>query len=139
MAVLAENAHISLENKLSVIDIFTRINVKSLPATHHRSFLAFILDVSTSDIGEHNLEMVFIDEDAEVIARGTGIIDIELTDEAGSGVQAFIFPLSRVQVKSLGEHRFDVFIDGRFLASVPLTIRLAEEDEEADPLPGSGR
>ncbi len=124
-AVVCDYALVDQYGKLSVLGIFQHVWVATFPTVHPRLHLVVRLRGKRTEIGEHRLEIRFVDESDNEILRGSGTVTCNeppagvLEIEAGT-VLAFDVPLQQE-----GKYRFEISVDGEFSASVPITAAVS--------------
>lgn len=129
IAVLADAANISLENKLNITGIFNRIQAGKFPATW--PFMAFVLrlEAHRSEVGKHDIQIRIVDEDGGQIASIDGHFTIGRAKEAGLPITAqFIVPIANASFPKAGTYAFDILIDGRYEGTVQLFV--VEQQQE---------
>jgi len=122
LAVICDHALIDQAGKLSVIGIFERIWVERFPAVHPRLHLVLRLKGRRTEVGEHPIGIALKDPDGREILRGDGQVQIGeppagVTEVEAGAVLAFDVPLERA-----GVYSFEVTVDGRIEATLPVTV-----------------
>jgi hypothetical protein len=121
-AVACDYAIIDQHGKLSVLGMFERIWVERFPAVHPRLHLVLRLKGRRTEIGDHPVQIRLVDDLGHEVLRGDGTVQIGeppagvLEVEAGA-VLAFDIPLEHA-----GTYTFEITVDGRLEATVPLTV-----------------
>lgn len=127
LAVMADAASVDQSGKLSVFGIFDVVFAKSLPAGHAGGSLVVSLDADRGDVGDHSIEMLFVDTDGSFLAKVTAVTTVPpLDDEASFFVVNGVFPIPLLPLPALGPYQWDIFLDGRYATSVRLDVRLAQ-------------
>ena len=134
VAVLADAANASVEGKLNITGIFdtvfpigTSTNVP--PGEAPRLLLpplnlALLFYVHLSEAGEHALLVRLVDADGGVHLEVGGDFEPPPPDEGSVTSQVqFIFPMFNLNLPSLGDYVFDIYVDRRLQTSVPLFVR----------------
>src|SRR5205809_6129421 len=62
-AVLADSVNISQEGKVNISGIFDQVNALNFPAGHAGSSLVVALEAHQSEVGSHEVHVVFADAD----------------------------------------------------------------------------
>lgn len=133
LALVCDYALIDQHGKLSVLGIFERIWVPRFPAVHPRLHLVLRLKGRRTEIGDHPILIQLVDDDGAEVLRGEGKVEIGeppagvLEVEAGA-VLVFDVPLERA-----GTYTFEIAVDGRHEASVPIIV--SQMAEPGAPMP----
>ena len=125
LAVLADYAAVTHDNKLVIAGIFDSLNVPALPWIHPTMSLALRISGDAADEGRHDLELRLVDPDgAAVIPSLKGELELPpvLPDGAPSAAQ-FVMGMVNVTFGSFGPHAFDILIDGRYESSATVYAR----------------
>ncbi len=121
-AVVADYALVDQAGKISVLGIFQHIWVQQFPATHPRLHLVLRLKGKRTEIGEHAVHIRLIDEPGAEILGGSGTVTFAeppagVTDIEAAAILAFDVPFPHA-----GPYRFEITVDGRLEAAVPITV-----------------
>jgi len=133
LAVACDYALIDQHGKLSVLGIFERIWVERFPAVHPRLHLVLRLKGRRTEIGEHPIVIRLVDDGGREVLRGDGAVQIGeppagvLEVEAGA-VLAFDVPLEHA-----GTYTFEITVDGKLEATVPITVSQVPSPPPAPP------
>lgn len=122
LALLADYASVSRENKLTAAGIFDRITPPELPWNHPTMHLALRVHFHSGEEGEHKVKIRLVDPDgAEVVALDADAMVGGLHSLEGGGVQ-LVLGLNNIPFKTSGRHAFDIFLDGRYEHTIPLLV-----------------
>src|ERR1043166_2033640 len=114
LAVIADYASISMENKISISGIFDNIWAPQLPVAHYSWFLVLRFKAESQERGDqHRLRIQLMDPDAtEVFVVETQVLvpDIPLPGDVTMGA---INQLPPTLFTRAGPHVFTIFIDGQ--------------------------
>lgn len=122
LAVACDYAIIDQHGKLSVLGMFERIWVQAFPVVHPRLHLVLRLKGRRTEIGDHPVQIRLVDDLGHEVLRGDGAVQIGeppagvVEVEAGA-ILAFDIPLEHA-----GTYTFEIAVDGRLEATVPLTV-----------------
>jgi hypothetical protein len=99
-AVLADYALIDQQGKLSVLGIFQHVWVASFPAVHPRTHLVLRVRGRRTEIGEHRIQIRFIDDQEQELMGGEGTVQFGepaagVTEVEAGAVLVFDVPLRR--------------------------------------------
>lgn len=124
IAVLADAANVSQENKLNITGIFNRIASSTYPLVWPSMYLVVRLNAHPSEAGMHNLLIRVADEDGLEVARLEAEFELPKPAERGMPIMSqFIVPIRNATFPHSGDYSFDILIDGRYEGSVPLYLR----------------
>lgn len=124
-AVLADSANFSREGKLNVTGIFDRISAKTFPAAHMAAVLVLQIEAHRGETGSHEVRVAFVDGDGALILESRGLLEIERAPDEITTIRGQnILPFQVIPLPAPGDYSFDIFIDGRYEASVPITASL---------------
>lgn len=122
-AVLCDSAA-DYQGKLCVLGAFDTIWAQKFPAVHAHCSLAMRFLFRDTDLGDHRLEIVFLDADGRnLLPRGP--INLNLKVEAIPDRTYFlsrnlVINLQGLPLQMAGQYAFDVKIDSRTIANIPL-------------------
>jgi hypothetical protein len=123
-AVLADSANVSREGKLNISGIFSIVNAKTFPAGHAGAWLVIVTEAHPEEAGRHEMRIILADADGNPQLEVTvGFVVPEPEDKSKPvrGNQMLNLPV--IPLLSPGDYSFDIFVDGRYEVSVPLTAR----------------
>lgn len=121
-ALLADYTTTSKEDKFSVIGIYDRIGARSFPARHPQLQLAMRLLTTRADLGHDRQIMVdLVDAEGKTLQRADGVIGIPGEIDRPPTMN-LVMVFEDTVFQQPGQYQFNVFIDGRQEAEVPLTL-----------------
>ena len=125
LAVLADYATMTQDQKLVIVGVFDTILVPDLPAAHPFLHLALRVCYGPVDTGAHNLKVRLVDPDGqEVIPTLQADFTVDMpTESDDEGALQMVFEVGNVQFAAAGPHAVDVLIDDRYEETVPLSIK----------------
>ncbi len=127
-AHLCDYATVSQEGKLSILGIFTNINVRTFPATHPQMYLAFDLEMRTVEASRPMaLEIHLVDADGEKLfemkGRGQFKVAEGATDKPGATMRiSQIMAMSGITFKRPGAHEINIFLNDSLAYTVSFQI-----------------
>ena len=129
-AVIADAANVSREGKINISGIFGRVNAAKFPAGHAGSQLVLAFEAHTNEAGEHHAtRIVFADADGTRLADLKGEITIpEPGDPSEPILLHVIIGIPFIPLPEPGSYAFDIFVDDRWVGSIPLTAHLLKPD-----------
>lgn len=135
LALVCDHALIDQNGKLSVIGIFERIWVERFPAVHPRLHLVLRLKGRRTEIGEHAIVITLRDGEGHEVLRGEGAVQIGeppagITEVEAGAVLAFDVPLEKP-----GSYTFEIDVDGKGEASVPIAVSQIPKPAHRAPPP----
>ncbi len=116
IAVLADNANISQENKLNLMGIFTHIRTKRFPVIHPHMALVFVLEAEDQEERRNIIVNCMDDEDNKLIE-----VAAEVVVKAKHRINQII-NIQQMSFEKKGDYRFNILIDGEHKRSVVLSI-----------------
>lgn len=122
LALLADYAAVMSDGKLMVAGIFERVAPPQMPWQHPSMHIALRVHVHSGEEGTHKIKIRLVDPDGTEIVALDADAAVEVLDPLDGGAVQFVLALNNVPFKTPGRHAFDIFLDGRFEHSVPLTI-----------------
>jgi hypothetical protein len=132
-AVVADDARIDRQGKLSVLGIFEHVWAGDFPALHRGAHLVVKVRGRRTEIGVHALRIRFVQEGGTVLVEGEGTVQFGeppagVTSIEATAVLAFDLPLP-----APGRYGFEVELDGGAgIVKIPLT---AARPKPAAPAP----
>lgn len=121
LAAICDHAMVDQQGKLSLIGIFQNVWVAQFPAMHARLHLVLRLQGNRSEIGEHSIQIEFLDPDGEALIKGGGSVTFKdppsgVSDIEASAILTFDLPLPKE-----GRYQFTIKIDDDLETVLPLT------------------
>ena len=130
-AVVADYALVDQAGKVSVLGIFQHIWVQQFPAMHPRLHLVLRLRGKRTEIGEHGVRIRLADEHGAEVLGGSGSVTFAEPPAGVIDIEAAAILVFDVPFPHAGLYRFEITIDGRVEATVPITVSQV-------PAPASG-
>ena len=122
-AFLLCDAATDTAGKLNVLGAFDSFYVADVPAMHPQCAVVLRLRLERAEQGEHSITLHLIDADGQhVIQPLDGRLRVGGSTSSTS-TSNLILNLQGLQLKRFGEMAFHLQIDGKPVASLPLTIR----------------
>lgn len=127
LAVIADDARIDPDGKLSIIGIFDRIGAPRYPATHGKMLLVLRFLVHRSELGKlQRASIQLVDADGRKLFEAQGEITPNFISRSGGEVTEAhlpqIIPVERVTFPHAGRYSFDILINGSYVTSIVLTL-----------------
>jgi hypothetical protein len=124
LAVLADYAGVSKDNRLNILGIFEDINVRAFPATLPHLYVVLSSEADPTEHGKKlPIRVALLDEDNddnEILAL-EGLAEVAEPRHLSERVTVNqIVGLNFVQFEHPGNYRFSFSVEGREIASVPL-------------------
>lgn len=102
------------------------------PAVHPRTHLVLRVRGRRTEIGAHALRIRFLDPEGHELMGGEGTVHFAEPPAGVTDVEAGAVLVFDVPLPAPGEYRFDIQLDGRPAAAVPLTASQADLSREDD-------
>ena len=132
-ALLADYTTTSKEDKFSVLGIYDRIGARSFPARHPQLQLAIRILTTRADVGQERKIMVdLVDAEGKTLQRADGVIGIP-GDVPRPPTMNLVMVFEDTIFQEPGAYQFNIFIDGRQEAEVPLALEQIPEAPAAPP------
>ncbi len=119
------------QGKINILGTFDSIHGRALPVVHAHCTVAARMRFNKSEEGEHLIKINLIDEDGKSIVppfETKGNVRFSGTTRTSLAVN-IILNLQGLKFKSFGEYAIDLSLDGRHVASLPLTVGLLPEKQ----------
>jgi len=129
IAVIADYASVSLGDKLNVLGIFSSIFARAEPIVHAQMQLVLQFEFDASEAGKKNVQMFLRDEAGQALMSLSGEIVVPRAGHGESAVINQILLLNNTSFPKFGFYEFQVLLNGRLEATVPLTVRKAEDSK----------
>jgi len=121
-AVVADYALVDQAGKVSVLGIFQHIWVQQFPAMHPRLHLVLRLKGKRTEIGEHGVNIRLVDDAQVEILGGSGNVTFAEPPAGVTDIEAAAILVFDVPFPHAGGYRFEITIDGRLEAAVPISV-----------------
>jgi len=126
-ALLADYTTTSKEDKFSVIGIYDRIGARAFPARHAQLQLAIRILTTRADVGHQRQIMVdLVNSEGKTLQKAEGVIGIPKEFDRPPTMN-LVMVFENTLFEQAGTYQFNVFIDGRQEAEVPLYLELMPE------------
>jgi len=110
--------------KLNLLGSFDTIYAREMPATHPQCAVALRVTFFSSDEGNHNLKLNFVNADGRPIMPPLTIpVEVTLPDEVHFGTRNFIFNFQQLKFDEPGLYSMDITLDELPQASIPLFVK----------------
>ena len=127
LALLADYAAVSRDEKLTIAGIFDSLRVPTLPFVHPSMTLVIRLKVSSGEEKDRHFTIRGLDPDGQefmpALEGEVGFREIDFLDGASANL---ILALNILQFEKSGRHRFDIAVDGRYEETVGFDVVLPE-------------
>lgn len=123
-AMLADYVTESREGKLIIAGEFDVINAPRTPATHPAMFFVARVEAAPSEGVNHKVRLAVVSKNGQPIMPATPDLDVKFV-ETGPGRPLrgqIIAGLGPTSFPTFGDFEFQLYVDGRLLAQVPLRL-----------------
>ena len=130
LAVLADYAGVSSDNRLNILGIFEDINSRTFPATVPHIYAVLSCEADPTEYGKKfpvRVALLDADSDDNEIVALEGLIEVARPGHQSQRVTVNqIVGLTSVQFDHPGNYRFSFSVEGEEIASVPLRANKVE-------------
>ena len=119
MGVLCDHALISQDGKLSLIGIFDRIAVPSLPIQHPRFFVVAVFDMAP---GNHQVRVELIDPTGHNVLQEEVQIPVSVAGIGQSG--NLVAELNMLPLEFAGRYDFHLYVGEDHVGTISLTVEV---------------
>jgi hypothetical protein len=130
LAVLAEYAGVSSDNRLNILGIFEDINPRTFPATVPHIYAVLSCEADPTEYGKKfpvRVALLDTDSDDNEILALEGLVEVPRPSPQSERVTVNqIVGLTFVQFDHPGNYRFSFSVEGEEIASVPLLANKVE-------------
>lgn len=112
------------QGKINILGTFDSIHGRALPVIHSHCTVAVRLRFPKSEEGEHMIKINIIDEDGKPVVppfETKGNVRFGNIPRTSIAVN-MILNLQGLKFASFGEYAVDLSVDGKHIASLPLTV-----------------
>jgi len=131
-AVVCDYAIVDRFGKLSVLGIFQHIWVSQFPTVHPRLHLVIRLKGARTEIGEHKVQIRLTNQEGKEIITGDGTVTFSEPPAGVLEVEAGAVLVFDVPFETAGKYQFQVEVDSKTTASVPITVSLGPKSPPAE-------
>ena len=124
LAVLADYATVTHDEKLVIVGVFDSILAPTLPAQHHSMYVALRVCSGPADNGPHTLTVRLVDPDGQTVGaelKADFTVTVPLDGDAEGALQ-LVVGMGNLTFASHGPHAVDILIDERFEETVSLRL-----------------
>jgi hypothetical protein len=136
LALIADSANISRENKLNILGEFDTLWAREVPIAWPVMWFVAKLKVEGADVGTRQLLLRIVDEDGNtVVPPLTGILEIPAPGEDFSGYFPsipIVLGVQNARFPDFGAYSFELRVDDAILAEVPLYVKKRQEVSESE-------
>ncbi len=124
LALTADAATIDGSGKLNLLGVFDQIAVQKFPARHGRLALVLRFLGGAADAGTHNLTIKLTSPAGTELVSLSGELNVRPgRGSLQTGIRVpHVINLDGIVFQEIGIHTFDITVDGRHQATLPLTI-----------------
>ena len=130
LVLTADAATIDGSGKLNLLGVFDRITVARFPARHGRLSLVLRFLGGAGDAGTHQLTIKLSTPSGKEIVSLTGELNVAPgRSSLQTGIRVpHVINLDGIVFQETGVHTFEIMVDGRHQATLPLTIATRRMD-----------
>ena len=115
------------QGKLNMLGTFDTIIAQKLPVVYYHCAIALRVRFNQIEKGEHKIKLNLVDEDGKLIlpCLETGA-KVNFPADIDSGVMNMVFHIQGLKLEKFGKYSFDLAVDGRHEACLPLYLRRSQ-------------
>lgn len=122
-AHLAETTITDTTNKLSIVGIFSDVNLSELPGMFGHMVLVVGLTVSDADAGHHREFLVVLrDPEGRMMREFKGAFDVPSHLTSTRGIHLSV-GFDNLVFNEPGPHTFEVYVEGDLKETVPMEVK----------------
>jgi hypothetical protein len=125
LAVLADYATTTQDQKLVIVGVFDTILLTELPAAHRSLHLALRVCFGPADSGPHTLVVRLVDPDGhEIIPALKAGFSADFPDDSDAeGALQMVLEIDNVPFTAAGPHAVDILLDDRYEETILFRIK----------------
>ena len=115
------------QGKLNILGTFDTIFAQKLPAVSSQCAVALRVRFNQIEKGEHKIKLNLVNEDGKLIIPSLETsAKVDFPPHLDSGVMNMVLHIQGLKLEKFGKYSFDLAIDGRQEASLPLYLRQSQ-------------
>ena len=122
IAVLADFASITNDQKLNILGVFRQISATQVPAAHPQFKLVFQLEFNSSESGDKQVKIELVDEDGTEMLSIAGKMHVPRQPGGRAALVNQILDFAGFAFPKFGDYEFRVVLDGITACVIPLTV-----------------
>lgn len=122
IAVLADFASITNDQKLNVMGVFRQLSAAQAPATHPQFKLVLQLEFNSSETGDKQIKIDLVDEDGVELFSLGGKLHVGRTANGHPTVINQVVDFAGFTFPKFGDYEFRVVLDGITACVIPLAV-----------------
>jgi hypothetical protein len=134
IAVLADYASLSIDQKLNILGIFTGISAHQTPVVHPQMKLVSQIEFSSSEVGDKRIKIALVDDDGLELFSISGIVTIDPSLDGRPSLFNQILDLTNLTFPRFGDYEFRLLFDGITISEVPLTVTKITASSAGNPV-----
>jgi hypothetical protein len=123
IAVLADFASLTIDQKLNVLGVFRTINSTQAPVQHPQFKLILQLEFNSSETGTRQIKIELVDEDGKEMFSISGVMTIERPPDGSNFLINQILDFAGLSFPKFGDYEFRILLDGTTITEVPLSVK----------------
>lgn len=137
LAVVAEAANISIDNRLNILGIFDSLLAPSVPARHSQMFVVVVVSAEPSERGRsYTMDVVLVEEDGKTV-QAFPSMPFAIPPDGATRITSMrmLFQIRDLVFPKFGEYTLDVLIDNHSVAQMPIVLGQLDNPQLPFPHP----
>ncbi len=122
IAVLADFASFTADQKLNILGVFRQIYALQAPIIHPQFKVVFQLEFNSSEGGEKQIKIELVDEDGAEMLSISAKLRVESMPDGRASLINQILDFAGFTFPKFGDYDFRIVLDGITVCVIPLTV-----------------
>lgn len=118
--------------KLTIVGVFDTLFGRTLPIVHDAVSIVVKLRFEKIEEGTKRIRLNLTDADGKLILPSIDLpIEVRMKDDQHTSTSQIVAKIGGLKIERPGEYSFDLAIDGRHEASIPLFVKVLPKVQES--------
>lgn len=131
IAVLADFASLSIDNKLNILGIFRGLSASQVPTMHPQMKLVTQFEFDSTEAGDKQVRIILVDEDGHDLLTVTGDFTVARSEHGRESLFNQIIDLTGLVFPRFGDYEFRILINERMECIIPLAVTQVTDSSTA--------